>query len=77
MNSGSMRLDYIDILINGIRRPKIPICLRDALAGRQNVEALIAFGAKEVPAHLQVSYQTMSLVLGGDRDAANARVHGV
>ena len=50
--TGYMRLYDIDILINGVGRPEIPICLGDALAGRQNVEALIALRAKEIPAHL-------------------------
>src|SRR6476619_6566718 len=67
----SMRLYDIDVLINGVGRPEIPICLRNALAGRQNVEALIALRAKEIPAHLQMSNQAVGLVLGGDRDPAN------
>ena len=50
--SGSVRLDDIDVLIDGVGRAKIPVRLRDALARRQDIEALVPLGAKEVPAHL-------------------------
>ena len=47
---------------------------RDALGGGQDVEALVALGPQEVPALLQMADQGMGLVLGGDADAANARI---
>ena len=49
---GSVRLDDIDVLIDCVGRAKIPVRLRDALARWQDIEALIPFGAKKVPAHL-------------------------
>ena len=70
-------LDDVDVLIDGVRRADIPLLLGDALACRQDVEALVALGAEEVPAHLQVPDQAVRLVLRGDRDAADARVHRI
>ena len=75
--SGSVRLDDIDVLIDGVGRAKIPVCLRDALARRQNIEALIPLGTKEIPAHLQMSDQAVGLVLGRNRDAADSRVNRI
>src|SRR5665647_972254 len=75
--SGSVRLDDVDVLIDGVGRAKIPVRLRDALARRQDIEAFIALGTKEVPAHLEMSDQTVSLVLGRNRDAADSRVNRV
>ena len=57
--------------------PCVPLGLGDALAGRQDVEALVALGAEEVPAALQVADQAVGLVLGGHADAADAGVERV
>ena len=75
--AGVMRLDDVDVLVDRIRRADIPHALRDALARRQDVEALVALGAEEVPAHLQMPDQAVRLVLGRDRDAADAGVDGI
>src|SRR5450759_2092683 len=75
--SCSVRLDDVDVLIDGVGRAKIPVCLRDALARRQDIEAFIALGTKEVPAHLEMSDQAVSLVLGRNRDAADSRVNRI
>ena len=48
-----------------------------ALAGRQDVEAFVAFGPQEVPAALQVADQRMRLVLRGDADAADAGIERI
>ena len=57
--------------------PTIPLVLGDALARRQDVEALVALGAEEVPAALEMADQAVRLVLGGHRDAADAGVERV
>ena len=77
MNLASCELDDVDVLINGVSRSEIPVRLRDALARRQDVETLVPFRAKEVPAHLQMPDQAVSLVLGRNRDPANSGVHRV
>src|SRR5260370_18965845 len=65
------------LILDGVGRAKIPVRLRDALARRQDIETLIPLGAKEVPAHLQMSDQAVGLVLGRNRDAADSRVHRI
>ena len=73
----AVALDDVDVLEDRVRGAGIPLGLRDALAGGQDVEALVPLGPKEVPAALHVADQAVRLVLGGDADAANARVEGV
>ena len=70
-------LDDVDVLIDGVGGAEVPHRLVDALGGRQNVEALIALRAEKVPAALQMTNEAVSLVLGGDRDAANAGIEGI
>src|ERR1700731_5243415 len=60
--SGAVWFDDIDVLIDGVRRAKIPIRLRNALTRRQDIESLIPFEAKEVPAPLQMPDQAVGLV---------------
>ena len=74
---GVVRLDDVDVLVNCVRRPEIPVRLGNALAGRQNIETFVAFGTKEIPAHLQMANEAMCLVLSGNGDATDARIHGV
>ena len=69
---GAIGLEDVDVLIDRIRRPKIPVRLGDTLAGREDVEALVALGPEEIPAHLQMADQAVGLVLGRDRHAADA-----
>ena len=69
---GAVALDDVDVLIDRISGPEIPHGLRDALARREDVEALVTLGTEEIPAHLQVADEAVGLVLGGDRDAADA-----
>jgi len=71
---GRVGLDDVDVLVDGIRRAGIPLILRDALAGREDVEALVAPGPQEVPAVLKMPDEAVGLVLGGDADAADARI---
>ena len=70
-------LDDVDVLIDRIRRAFIPQHFRNALAGGQNVEAFIAFGAHEVPGALHVADEAVRLVLGGNANAADARIDGI
>jgi len=57
MKRCSMRLYDIDILINGVGRPRgYQFVVGDALAGRPECRRLsLRSGAKEIPAHLQMS----------------------
>ncbi len=68
---GRIAADDLDVLEHRVRGPAIPHLLRDALARRQNIETLVAFGAKEIPAALQMANQAVRLVLRGNRDMAN------
>ena len=77
MYSGAIGLDDVDVLVDGVGRAFIPLRFRDALAGRQDVEALVSLGPQEVPAALQVADQRMRLVLGGDAEAADAGIERV
>ena len=69
--------DDVEVLVDRVGGALVPLGLADALAGGQDVEALVALGAEEVPAALQVADQGMRLVLGGDADAADAGVQRV
>ncbi len=77
MYSRTVVLDDVDVLVDGVGRALVPLRLGDALAGRQDVEALVALGAEEVPAALQVADQRVRLVLGRDADAADAGIERV
>ena len=57
--------------------PRYQAVSSDALAGGQDVEGLVALGAQEVPAALQVADQAVRLVLRGHRDAADAGIDRV
>ena len=70
-------LEDVDVLVDRVGGAFVPLRLRDALARRQDVEALVALGPEEVPAALQVADQAVRLVLGGDADAADAGVERV
>ena len=70
-------LDDVHVLEHRVGGARVPLRLRDALAGRQHVEALVALGAEEVPAALQMADQAVRLVLRRDRDAADAGVERV
>ena len=65
-------LDDINILINRICCPRIPLIFRYALAGGENIKAFVALIAEEVPAALQMTDQAMGFVLRGHTDAADA-----
>ena len=70
-------VDDVDVLVDRVGGALVPLGLGDALARRKDVEALVALGAEEVPAALQVADQAVRLVLGGDADAADAGVERV
>src|SRR5713226_9969818 len=67
----------VDILEHSVRRSHVPLSLREALAGWQNVETFIALGPEKIPAPLQMSDQRMSLVLGSDTNVTYTRVERV
>ena len=70
--AGAVVADDLGVLVNGIRRARVPKVLRHLLARRQDVEAFVALGAEEVPAALQMADQAVGLVLRRDADAADA-----
>ncbi len=70
-------VDDVDVLVDRVGGADIPLCFRHALAGGQDVEALVALGTEEVPAALQMADQAVRLVLGGDGDAADAGIERV
>ena len=70
-------VDDVDVLEHGVGGARVPLVLGDALARRQDVEALVAHRLQEVPAALQVADQAVRLVLRGHRDAADAGVERV
>ena len=74
---GRVAADDVEVLVNRVRRARVPLRLRHALAGGQDIEAFVAFGTQKVPAALQVADQAVGLVLGGDRDAADAGIERV
>ena len=77
MYFGIVALDDVDVLVHRVGRALVPLRLGHALAGRQDVEALVAFGAEEVPAALQMADQAVRLVLRRDADAADAGIERV
>ena len=66
--------DDVDVLIHRIGRAFVPHRLGHALAGRQDVEALVSFGPEEVPAALEMADQAVRLVLRRHADAPDAGV---
>ena len=70
-------LDDVDVLEHRVGGAGVPGGLGDALARGQDVEALVALGAEEGPAALEVADQAVRLVLGGDADAPDAGVERV
>jgi hypothetical protein len=74
---GLVGFDDVDVLEHRIGRAVVPLGFGNALARRQNIEALVALGTQKVPSPLQVADQRVSLVLGRHPDAADARVEGV
>ena len=74
---GAVGLDDVDVLVHGVGGAVVPLVLGDALARRQDVEALVALRPEEVPAALQMADQAVRLVLGGDADAADAGIERV
>ena len=69
--------DDVEVLVDRVGGALVPLGLGDALRGGEDVEALVALGAEEVPAALQVADEAVRLVLGGDADAADAGVERV
>ena len=67
----------VDVLIDRVRRARVPLAFGNPLTCRKNVETLVASRAEKVPAAREVANQTVRLVLRGDADAADARVQGI
>jgi hypothetical protein len=69
-----VRLDDVDVLVDRVGGAFVPQHFVDPLRGGQDVKALVAFGAHEVPGALHVADQRVRLVLRGHADAADARI---
>src|SRR5271166_5000042 len=69
--------DNVEVLIDRVRGALIPDPLPNALARGQNIEALVADGAHDIPGAMEMPDEAVCLVLGGDGDAPYARVEGV
>ena len=67
----------VDVLVDGIGRPAIPVLFAGALLCGQQIHHLIEFGAQKTPSALQVAQQRMGFVLRDHTDAADAGVHAV
>jgi hypothetical protein len=74
---GGMALDDVDVLIDRVGGAGVPLRLRQALAGWEDIEAFVAFRPEEVPTVLHVADQAVRLVLRRHADAADAGVHGI
>ncbi len=70
-------LDDVQVLEHRVGGAEVPFLVGDPLAGRQDIEALVAFRPEEVPAALHMPDQAVRLVLGGHGDAADAGVQRV
>ncbi len=73
----AVALDDVDVLVHGIGGAGVPFGFRHTLRGGQDVEALVALDAEEVPAALEVTDQAVRLVLRRHADAANAGIQRV
>ena len=74
---GTVTLDDVDVLINGICRACIPLVFGYALRGWKNIKPFITFCSEEVPAALQMANEAVGFILCCHTDAANARVQRV
>ena len=70
-------LDDLEVLEHRVGGALVPLVLGHLLAGREDVEALVALGAQEGPAALEVADQAVGLVLRRHADAADAGVERV
>jgi len=66
----------IDVLIDGVGRPHVPV-LADPLHGGQNLDELSDFSAEDVPAFADLAIERKRLVLGQDINAAQSGVDAV
>ena len=74
---GAVVTDDIDVLIDGIGGAAIPVHLVHPLLGREQVDEFVHLVTQEGPARLQVTQQTVRLVLGDYTNAADPRVDTV
>ena len=74
---GIVARDDVDVLIHRIGRALVPHGLGHALAGRQDIEAFVPFGAEVVPAALKMANEAVRLVLRCHTDAPDAGIERV
>ena len=73
---GLLGADGIDVLIDRVGRPHVPV-LADPLHGRQDFDELADFIAENVPAFADLTIERERLVLGENKDAAQTGVDAV
>ena len=73
---GTVLLDGIDILIDGIRSAPVP-AFANTLLGGEDVNEFIQFAAEKAPAEVDVPIEAGRLVLGQNQDPPQATVDAV
>ena len=73
----AVAVDDVDVLRHRIGGAQIPFVLVHPLAGGQDIQVFVAFGAKEAPAALAVADQAVRLVLRGNRHLADAGIQRI
>ena len=74
--AGAGLLDRVDVLVDGVGRPLVPV-LGDPLLRRDDLDVLVELAAEEPPALVDVAVQADGLVLGQDEDLAEVAVDAV
>ena len=74
--SWCLTLDGIQVLIDGVSGPEIPV-LTHAFLGRQDLDELTELLGDDAPPHPHVAAQREGFVLGGDEDSAQPGVDAV
>ena len=65
--------DDVEVLVDRVGGALVPLGLGDALGGGEDVEALVALGAEEVPAALQVADEASAPCTGWRRRCGGCR----
>ena len=74
---GALFFDGVDILVNGVGRPLIPVFI-DPLLRWNNINKFIEFTAKEVsPTKVDMAIKTHGLVLRQDKHLAEAAIETI
>ena len=69
-------LDHIDVLIDGVRSPLVPL-VPHALLGRHGNDIFVQFSGEEVPGKTKVFVEGQRFILGKYCDLADSRIDAV